>query len=674
MRLPRELHGNPQSADPPFDLSIFDIESGQKVAKYEPGKIYRVKLEAYVHFRGLMLQTRLCTSRGEIIGTLRGGKFIEDEQWEAHGLQFHQCGRLHTNDSLTHTIDDKKFLAETKWTTARDIGNVQFVATIATENQLYWEKWRPRSSFLLGPNENGDLLKEELFLYNNQNNVENNMETEVKASEYPLFEEQQEFLKEKNLTIFEVDKKVFGISDGEQEGSGILAEEEPKSSIFTSKFTEDSSQVTAFMVGRIFKKFAPINDTILREDDLRFLNNHNVQHDFVDLEEEKENGSGNENEEEEEVKKLLKEEIDPVCISNYCQNNSTCIPNSSPNSAQNYTCQCQNDYHGEFCDRKCPEDFCKKEGICYLKPNTANFACKCVPGTTGKRCQIEINECDWKKCQNDAKCTDIRNGYICECADGFMGKNCERKCSDIYGSCKIWRREGQCEFMREQTDFFDVNCAESCGICRQKGDLNSNLTEVEPLSPYSRNYIPLQPILYPFHWLLGEWKTSIKGYNNHTTDYPIDLINTINYNETLTISVIPSLMFGTSYLNYSSEIVSEDLENSHISNGFITIQQYKQENLEENKEKGAMTTVSNTGLIMIEEGEIIDRKDEKMFVLTPTYVYYHKEENLAKKPEKMKRWFTIRNNRLLQYMVREFKGRTHKFTKIYEKTKDFEFL
>ena len=40
------------------------------------------------------------------------------------------------------------------------------------------------------------------------------------------------------------------------------------------------------MMGRMFKKFAPLNDTVLQEDDLKFLNAHahlrRLQHDFVD--------------------------------------------------------------------------------------------------------------------------------------------------------------------------------------------------------------------------------------------------------------------------------------------------------------------------------------------------------------------------------------------------------
>ncbi|KAK5982506.1 hypothetical protein GCK32_014415, partial [Trichostrongylus colubriformis] len=34
------------------------------------------------------------------------------------------------------------------WTTDRDIGAVQFLLTVAAEDELYWERWRPRTGFI----------------------------------------------------------------------------------------------------------------------------------------------------------------------------------------------------------------------------------------------------------------------------------------------------------------------------------------------------------------------------------------------------------------------------------------------------------------------------------------------------------------------------------------------
>ncbi|PIC43590.1 hypothetical protein B9Z55_004268 [Caenorhabditis nigoni] len=725
MRLPRHLHGRPQTTDPPFDLSVFD-SSGKRVESYEVGKVYTVKLEAYVHFRGLLLQPRLCTPNGAIIGTLRGGKFIEDEQFETHGLIFHQCGRLVTNDSLTHTSDDKKFLAEAKWHAQHDVGNVQFVATIATENVLYWEKWRPKHAFLKGPYQKWSHQNPNIFVYNlekemEQKNTEKVVTSEpITPSQHPLFEEQKEFLKGKmgttvgttvipaSLTetsensddVFDFDGLAFESTGNPgpvkfdkiqvTAASMMLAEKtdvtkNPEIS-HSSKFLVEKPTESSFMMGRMFKKFAPLNDTVLLEDDLKFLNAHahhrRLQHDFVDnndLEmEEKCQDNPCENGGRCSIQKGKIQcqctpgytgqnctEIDK-CIENECENNSTCF--NDKRSPVGYSCKCQNGTVGKLCEIQCPLDQCENGGKCYL--NTfGKIGCKCLPGTTGRRCEREINECGWNKCQNGAKCVDMFNDYRCDCADGWMGRNCERPCQDIYGSCRVWKREGQCDQMKNATDFFDINCAASCGICNKI----DNTTDT--------SYLPLQPILMPFAFLLGEWKSQIKGWNNHTTDYPIDMEGMV-YNETITFSVTPSLSFGTPYLNYTATMTNQDdPSNVHQYNGFLTIQQYKEN--EESPDKGALTTVSNTGIIMIEEGEILDEKSSTegapTLMLTPTYQFFKfpvisgGNSNL-KNPERSKRWFTLKNKRLMQYMVREFKGRTHKFTKIYKKTQEFKYL
>ncbi|KAF1764278.1 hypothetical protein GCK72_004225 [Caenorhabditis remanei] len=704
MRLPRHLHGKPQTTDPPFDLSVFD-SSGKRVESYEVGKIYTVKLEAYVHFRGLMLQPRLCTPSGAIIGSLRGGKFIEDDQFETHGLIFHQCGRLVTNDSLTHTTVDKKFLAEAKWLATHDVGNVQFVATIATENVLYWERWRPRHAFLKGPYQKYSVQNTNIFVYNLEKDIEQKTSEKVVTSEpilpsqHPLFEEQKEFLKRKmsvtpSPRILETSENSDDVFDSAtssasktekiQVTAASMMMGEKLQVTRTPEISQSSKFLTSestFMMGRMFKKFAPLNDTVLQEDDLKFLNAHahlrRLQHDFVDnndleMEEKcQDNPCGNDGRCSLQKGKPVCQcskgytgtnctEIDK-CVENDCENNSTCYNDKL--SPVGYSCKCQNGTVGKLCEIECPLDQCQNEGKCYL--NTfGKIGCKCLPGTTGRKCEREINECGWNKCQNGAKCVDLFNDYRCDCADGWMGRNCERPCQDIYGSCRVWKREGQCEQMRNATDFFDLNCAASCGVCVKV----DNETEIP--------YLPLQPILMPFAFLLGEWKSQIKGWNNHTTDYPVDMDGMV-YNETITFSVAPSLSFGTPYINYTATMTSQDdPSNTHQYNGFLTIQQYKEN--DESTDKGALTTVSNTGLIMIEEGEILDEKTSTegapTLMLTPTYQFFKSSPGTQKSPERSKRWFTLKNKRLMQYMVREFKGRTHKFTKIYKRTQEFKYL
>ncbi|CAI2334430.1 unnamed protein product [Caenorhabditis sp. 36 PRJEB53466] len=665
MRLPRHLHGKPQTTEPPFDLSVFDA-AGKRVEGYEVGKTYTVKLEAYVHFRGLMIQPRLCTPSGVIIGSLRGGKFIEDDSFETHGrpeIGFHQCGRLVTNDSLTHTGDDKKFLAEAKWEATHDVGNVQFVATIATENVLYWERWRPKHAFLKGPYQRYSRQDPNIFVYNLEKDTEQRSSEKVVTSEpilpsqHPLFEEQKEFLKtkmsmvtvpteetsENTEDVFDFDGLAFESSSAGPVGKKIevtaaevmIGEKDDVTRIpeitHSSKFLIEKSVTTesSFMMGRMFKKFAPLNDTVLREDDLKFLNAHahlhHLQHDFVDNNDLEMEEKCQENPCENGGSCTLNKgkvhcecalgysgvnctEIDK-CIDNDCANNSTCYNDKLSHSG--YSCKCSVGTVGKLCEVECPMDQCLNGGKCYL--NTfGKLACKCAPGTTGRKCEREINECGWNKCQNGAKCVDLFNDYKCECGDGWMGRNCERPCQDIYGSCRVWKREGQCDEMRNATDFFDLNCAASCGVCEKL----ENITEFD--------YLPLQPILLPFAWLLGEWQSQVKGWNNHTTDYPVDMDGMV-YNETVTFSVAPSLSFGTPYINYTATMTSlDDPSNVHQYNGFLTIQQYKDDN--QTTDKGALTTVSNTGLIMIEEGDILDERTSSegapTLMLTPTYQYF----------------------------------------------------
>lgn len=53
-----------------------------------------------------------------------------------------------------------------------------------------------------------------------------------------------------------------------------------------------------------------------------------------------------------------------------------------------------------------------------------SYECICVLGTTGKNCEIDINECDSNPCYNGL-CTDHVGYYTCGCEDGFEGPRCE---------------------------------------------------------------------------------------------------------------------------------------------------------------------------------------------------------------------------------------------------------
>uniref|UniRef100_A0A1I8AK47 Reelin domain-containing protein n=1 Tax=Steinernema glaseri TaxID=37863 RepID=A0A1I8AK47_9BILA len=148
MRLNRRIHGIPKEGPPPFDLRVFD-GNGRETAFYAPGETYTIRLVGFVHYRGLLLQARLCDGNGFLIGSLKGGRFIEDSNWENYGIRHQQCDpNVQLNDSVTHADDSRKFLTQMRWTTSEDIGNVQFMLTICEENEVCWERWRPRTGLL----------------------------------------------------------------------------------------------------------------------------------------------------------------------------------------------------------------------------------------------------------------------------------------------------------------------------------------------------------------------------------------------------------------------------------------------------------------------------------------------------------------------------------------------
>ncbi|MCJ8729669.1 hypothetical protein PDJAM_G00109160 [Pangasius djambal] len=70
---------------------------------------------------------------------------------------------------------------------------------------------------------------------------------------------------------------------------------------------------------------------------------------------------------------------------------------------------------------------CLNGGRCIDDCITGNpsFTCSCLAGFTGRRCQIDIDECSSYPCQNGGTCTDGVNSFTCHCPPGFTGSLCE---------------------------------------------------------------------------------------------------------------------------------------------------------------------------------------------------------------------------------------------------------
>ncbi|TMS35512.1 hypothetical protein L596_002903 [Steinernema carpocapsae] len=324
------------------------------------------------------------------------------------------------------------------------------------------------------------------------------------------------------------------------------------------------------------------------------------------------------------------------CTKNQCQN-GTCI--NAPETLEKYRCVCAKDFAGKLCNRPC-SNVCRHNSTCF-EHSDGDLRC------------ASINECNQLKCKNGAKCVDLWNDYKCQCPVGYMGKNCDRPCQDVYKSCKLWKRQNQCELMRPTTDFFDKNCAATCDQCKyQKSTIITDR--------------PLAPVLLPLAFLLGVWKTNVTGGRNETIDFPVDF-KCGGYEETLFITVTEVMMFGTPSINFTSVSVNmDDPSDKHVMHGFLTIRQYP-----ESDQIAALTTVSNLGLQIIEEGAI---RNGNSLMFLQKHLQSHPDTKVQI-PAWMERTFARNGARLVQSISKRMPdGRNRHLTKQYQKVESIRYL
>uniref|UniRef100_A0A0K0E1Y5 Reelin domain-containing protein n=1 Tax=Strongyloides stercoralis TaxID=6248 RepID=A0A0K0E1Y5_STRER len=148
LKLNKRLHGIPQKTNPPFIFQFIN-DNGKHVKTYEVKKNYTVRIVGFNRYRGFLIQARAADVKGNVIGSLTEGMFIEDKLWNKLGIKYQSCSKSYpTMDSVTHSNDKQKYITEVKWSTENEVGPIQFIITISINDKIYWEKWTPTSGLI----------------------------------------------------------------------------------------------------------------------------------------------------------------------------------------------------------------------------------------------------------------------------------------------------------------------------------------------------------------------------------------------------------------------------------------------------------------------------------------------------------------------------------------------
>lgn len=108
-----------------------------------------------------------------------------------------------------------------------------------------------------------------------------------------------------------------------------------------------------------------------------------------------------------------------------CLNGGQCIDDCITGNPS-FTCSCLAGFTGRRCQidvDECASNPCQNGGTC--KDGINSFTCQCPPGYTGIQCETDIDECKDRPCLNSASCVQGSGSFTCVCEPGYTGVLCE---------------------------------------------------------------------------------------------------------------------------------------------------------------------------------------------------------------------------------------------------------